>query len=297
VTYVAAPAASRRGGKKPSPVIVALAVTACIAAGGGGYLLLSGSSSSDNSSPPPVVHRAPARTATTAAPTAAEQAAAAQALLSRSVAAAQARGSFASTDTGVQDGLTETSYSWTGATTAAATVEIAGKGQVTVRIVGPAAYLTGDGPALQALTGDADFGEFLGGKWLEIAKGDEGYDDIMGEATDGKGQDWFSGTVTQLPTTTLNGQRVIPLRGTPASDEDAGPHATATLYVAADGDPLPVRYDVTSDTGHDVATFNGWGSSQTVLAPPVAIDAAWLVNAAAAEAAHPCGCAAKTSIT
>lgn len=281
-------------------MIVALAAVACVAAGGGGYLLLNGSSaSSDNSTPAPVVHHANARTSTPAAPTAAQKAAAAQALMTRALAAARTRGSVETTETTVDNGTAETAHAWTGTTTAAATVDVAGKGQVTVRIVGPAAYLTGDGPALQALTGDADFADFLGGKWLEIAKGDEGYADVMDQATfaDEQKQDWFTGTVTQLPTTTLNGQQVIPLRGTPPKDADAGPHATATLYLAADGDPLPVQYEVTSDTGRDVASYSGYGSQQTVLAPPVAIDAAWLANAAAAAQAHPCGCAGTSSIT
>jgi hypothetical protein len=279
-------------------VIVALAATACIAAGAGGYFLLSGSSSSDNSTPAPVVHHATPRTSTSVAPTAAQKAAATQALLDRVIAAADARVSVVTTETNVEDGQTETSSAWSGATTSAATVQVAGKGQVTVRIVGPAVYLTGDGPALQAMTGDADFADFLDGKWLEIAKGDEGYDDIMGNdpATDDQ-QDIFSGAVTQLPTTTLNGQQVIPLRGAPPADADAGPHAVATLYVAANGEPLPVRYEVTSDTVHEVDDYSGWGSQQTVLAPPVAIDAAWLANAAAAANAHPCGCAGTSSIT
>lgn len=299
VTDIAAPAPSRRAGKKPSPVIVALAATACVAAGAGGYLLLSGSSSADNSAAPPVVRHAAARPSTTPAATAAQKAAASQALLTRALAAARARGSVSMTATGVEDGLSETVYSWTGATTAASTVEIDGKGQVTVRVVGPAAYLTGDGAALEAMTGDTDFAEFLDGKWLEIAKGDKGYEDVMDQATftDEQTQDWFSGTVTQLPTTTVNGQRVIPLRGAAAKDSDAGPHSTATLYLAATGDPLPVRYELTSDTTHDVAVYGGWGSQQTVLAPPVAIDAAWLANAAAAVEAHPCGCAATGNIT
>jgi hypothetical protein len=300
VTYVVAPAPSRRAGKKLSPVIAALAATACIAAGTGGYFLLSGSSSASKNTAAPIVHHATPRTPTTASPSAAQKAAATQALLTRSMAAMRAKGSFASTTAYDENGVTGHGNEWTGLTTASSTEVIDGQGQATLRIVGPAAYFVGDAAVLRTVAGvDPDAADLLGNKWLEIAKGDSGYDDIMKDSTLtwNSSQDWFSGTVTQLPVTTVNGQRVIPLRGAPAPDSDSGPHATATLYLAADGEPLPVRYEITSDTDHDVADFSAWGSSQTVLAPPVAIDKAWLENAAAAEKAHPCGCAATTSVT
>jgi hypothetical protein len=302
VTYVVTPAESRRPRKKPSPVIAALAATACIAAGAGGYFLLSGSSSSENSAHPvPVVHHATTHKPTSASATAAQKAAAAQALLTRSMAAMRAKGSFATASTTSEDGVTGHGTGWTGLTTASSTEEIDGQGQAMLRIVGPAAYFVGDAAVLKTVAGvDPEAADLLGDKWLEIAKGDSGYDDIMADSTLSQtlsSEDWFSGAIAQSPVTTLNGQRVIPLRGAAAKDSDYGPHATAVLYVAADGDPLPVRYEVNSDTDHDVADFSGWGSSQTVLAPPVAIDKAWLENAAAAEAAHPCGCASTSSIT
>ena len=278
---------------------MALAAAACVAAGAGGYLLLSGSSSSGSAAraSTPVVRHA-SRTPATLAPTAAQKAAASQALLTRAVAASRARASVAVGTTSSQDGLNETSYGWTGLTTSSETEQVAGKGQITLRIVGPAAYLEGDGPAIEAVTGDAATADLLGGRWLEIAKGDKAYAGVMDQATfsDAQKQDWFSGTVTQLPTTTLNGQRVIPLTGAPAKDDDAGPHATATLYLAADGDPLPVRYEITSSAGHEVANYSGWGSQQLVIAPAVAIDEAWLENASAAYEANPDG-TDRTSIT
>ena len=284
-------------------MVVALAATACVAAGSGGYFLLAGSSSSDKSAgavATPVVHHATARTPAVVAPTAAQKAAATQALLSRSMTAMRAKGSFEMVATYADKGQTGHSTTWTGLTTASSTMEIDGVGQAQMRIVGPAAYFVGDTALLKS---DAEMdpaaADLLGDKWLEIAKGDTGYDDIMAYATlaDDWSKDWFSGPVTQLPTTTVNGQRVIPLRGAPAKDADAGPHATAVLYLAADGNPLPVKYEMTSDTNHEVASFNNWGTQQTVLSPPAAIDEAWLENEAAREAAQPCGCASTSSIT
>jgi hypothetical protein len=282
-------------------VVVALAATACVAAGSGGYFLLAGSSSSsDSSAAAPVVHHVPAHHSTSTAATAAQKAAATQALLSRSMTAMRAKGSFETVETYADKGESGHSTNWTGLTTASSTAEIDGVGEAQLRVVGPAAYVVGDAAVLQRDADmDPDAANLLGDKWLEIAKGDTGYDDIMAYATlaDDWSKDWFSGPVTQLPTTTVNGQRVIPLRGAPAKDADAGPHATAVLYLAADGDPLPVKYEMTSDTNHEVAVFNNWGTQQTVLAPPMAIDKAWLENAAAAEAAQPCGCASTSSIT
>jgi hypothetical protein len=214
--------------------------------------------------------------------------------------AMRAKGSFETVETYADKGETGHSTNWTGLTTASSTMEVDGVGQAQVRIVGPAAYFVGDAALLKTDADmDPDAADLLGDKWLELAKGDTGYDDIMAYATlaDDWSKDWFSGPVTQLPTTTVNGQRVIPLRGAPAKDSGAGPHATAFLYLAADGDPLPVKYEMTSDTDHEVAVFNNWGSQQTVLAPPMAIDKAWLENAAAAEAANPDESAPTSSIT
>jgi hypothetical protein len=303
VTYIAAPAPSRRATKKPSRVVVALAATACVAAGSGGYFLLAGSSSSGKSAAAPaapVVHHPTARTPAVVVPTAAQKAAATQALLSRAVAAVRAKGSVETTSTYTENGQSATAVQWQGLTTASATVQVPGEGQVAVRVVGPAAYLVGDAGVLKSEGGiDPAAADLLGGKWLEIAQGDAGYEDMMANATltSQKAQDWFSGTVTQLPTTTLNGQKVIPLRGAPSKDENAAPHSIATLYVAADGDPLPLKFEVTSATDHEVDVYGGWGTQQTVLSPPVAIDEAWLVNEAAREAAQPCGCASTSSIT
>lgn len=302
VTFVAASAPSRHATRKPSTAFLALAATVCVAAGGGGgYFLLSGSSSSsDNSASAPVVHHTTPRPVTSATPTAAQKAAATKALLARSMAAMRAKGSFSTADTSVDGGTTGHGTEWTGLTTASSTMEVDGLGQASLRIVGPAAYFVGDAAVLKSAGGvDPAAADLLGDKWLEIAKGDSGYDDIMAGMTLAltSSQDWFSGAVTQLPVTTLNGQRVIPLHGAPAKDSDAGPHATAILYLAADGDPLPVQYEITSGSDHEVAVFSGWGSQQTVIAPPVAIDEAWLDNEAAREAAHPCGCASTSSIT
>jgi hypothetical protein len=269
-----------------------VAAVALVAVGaGGGYFWLNSQSSDNASPPPPVVHHAPhPSTAATAAQTAAAKAAAARTLMDKALAAARASGSYQWHDVSTDKQGPSTTDGWSGKTTSEELTDFGSAGTMVLRMVGPAFYVVGDAAAMRSqydLSGDDV--TYMADRWLEVAKGDPGYDDAVlgGTAPSQLAQLDFDGTMTQLPETVINGQRAIPLRGKPAKVGKPGPHAVATIYVAATGTPVILQADEKDGDESDVITFSNWGSQRVVISPPTAVDEAWLVNAAAADTQPP----------
>jgi hypothetical protein len=154
-------------------------------------------------------------------------------------------------------------------------ITVNGTMHATVRVVAGATYFRAD---RAALTGYFQFpaavAERAADRWLLLQNGDPGYDQVTEGVT-------FSSAMNELalaeplvllPARVIHGKRVIGIRGLPAAPPGAtgaaDVTATATLWVAASGDPLPVSYEAhVPQLGTMTATFSKWGHGVAVSAP------------------------------
>lgn len=148
-----------------------------------------------------------------------------------------------------------------------------------VLIVGTTAYFSGNQAALTGYFGlSAQSARKVGTRWVSVPKSNRDYAQLAAGATliSALGQLSPPGKLTETAPTTIDGQSVVGIRGTPANQ--AGATASSILYVTRSKDPLPVRLSVsvTSSSGNVRSTvdLSGWGEHVVLTAPTGAIPVA-----------------------
>ena len=141
----------------------------------------------------------------------------------------------------------------------------AGKQHTEILLVDGIAYLRANEEALIEFLGfPADEAAKYADKWLSFTISDAGYGELV-ETLDMPSlveNLTLTGDLTKTAVTTMNGRRVIGIRG----EHPQG--GTGTLYVAADGDPLPVRMDIAEENASSGSiVFSDWGKKVSVKAP------------------------------
>ena len=144
-------------------------------------------------------------------------------------------------------------------------------GHVTVRVVENTAYIKGDAFALTSYVGfSAAQAAKYAGKWVLIPHTSSAFKSVAAAVRLGSNIDelQLSPPFTKLGTSTMQGQRVIGIRG---RETQNGFTATATLYVRAAGPPLPVSEVATEGTIRASVVFSKWNERVTVSAPSGAV--------------------------
>jgi hypothetical protein len=134
---------------------------------------------------------------------------------------------------------------------------------IELRKLGQTVYLKGDRDFWMSTGGEAA-AQLLTGKWLKTPLTDRRFSGLS-ELTDldqaAEGILEPDGTVTKGEEKTING---VPCVGLVSSGKDGG-----TLWVAAQGEPYPVRIEPSASSGEQGALdFSGYGEKVTVEAPP-----------------------------
>ncbi len=143
-------------------------------------------------------------------------------------------------------------------------------GHVTVRVVANTAYIKGDAFALTSYVGFSAQAAKYAGKWVRIPHTSSAFNGVAAAVRLGSNIDelQLSPPLTKLGTSTMQGQRVIGIRG---RETQNGITATATLYVRAAGTPLPVSEVATEGTIRASVVFSKWNERVTVSAPSGAV--------------------------
>jgi len=253
----------RAGRSRPSPIIIALVVCVLAALAGGAYVLTRPAAAPTPSKPPaaaPVATKKPAAAPSKpAAPSAAPR-------LKAVKAAALAAGWARVRGTVTMHGHTVTTSGTAGVHDGIQLV-VNGASRSTIEVIDFQTFIRANAAAkadFQTTAGDA---RIWAGHWLRLVSGDNGYDEMSSSVTLGSGLDTLTlgAPLVLLPTRTVNGHKVFGLRGT-LGKKGAG---TATLWVAADGPPLPVSYAAASADRSQRATvtWDRWGKALDVSEP------------------------------
>ncbi|HTW09906.1 MAG TPA: hypothetical protein VME46_20555 [Acidimicrobiales bacterium] len=151
------------------------------------------------------------------------------------------------------------------------------QGQVSVLLFGAVAYFKGDAGGLSSIIGFAPrYAQAEQSKWVALRQAVDptAYAAIAYEMTVATtaASLAMSGTVTELPSARLNGQRVIGLRGFsgPTSESPSG-GILETLYVRAVGAPLPVELVQATPSVRLSMSFGAWGTPPSVRPPGGAV--------------------------
>lgn len=195
-------------------------------------------------------------------------------LWSRAISASGVQGSVQVIQRSVSAGRSGTLTTWAGSDRGLQQISVDG-GSAEVRYVGGIGYLRADAKSLEQLFGyDSTASSLAAGRWLKFTPTTPGYTELVDGTTLSAALKDFSGFTPQavLPATTLDGQRVTPLRGTMHDAESSDQSTAMTVYVRADGAPLLVGIGTTStEDGNTLVIFRGWGSQQTVSSPADAV--------------------------
>jgi hypothetical protein len=152
------------------------------------------------------------------------------------------------------------------------TFRAAGKtGRVTVMFVAGSAYLRGDAFTLVDYLGfKAGAAAAYAGRWILVPRSDSAYSTIAAGVTFTSAirELKLSAPLTRLPDTTIDGRRVIALRG---KSSTAPGSIAATLYARATGPPLPVREVARAGKSSAVVTFSRWNEPVRLSAPASAV--------------------------
>lgn len=129
------------------------------------------------------------------------------------------------------------------------------------------AYFLANQSALVTVLGfDSSLASQIANKWVAISQGEPNYVNLTGGLT-------LTSLLTQLPApaslsktgvVTIDGQEVVGLRS-------ASTGGSSTIYVAATGEPFPVKMVATSKSSTQSVTLSRWGQPVTINAPPNAI--------------------------
>lgn len=151
-----------------------------------------------------------------------------------------------------------------------------------IRVVRGVAYVRANRPALINFLGfPARVADRLHDRWVSFTPADAPFSDIAAAVTlDSAITDFaLTGAITKTSTTTILGQTVFGLTGKGSGGE------TETVYVRANGPPLPVQTRGTFKTDTQVVTFSRWGERVTVAVPRNAIAFASVVGSSGGSSA------------
>jgi hypothetical protein len=151
-------------------------------------------------------------------------------------------------------------------------------GHVNGRYVGGSVYFNGDEVGLQAYLGfTSALAQADAGKWVRFSPQVSGYSQLASAFTlqAAVAEVAISAPWTAAPSTTINGVRVLGVRGTWHSLTVSGKQGPAVLYVGAHGNHLPIRLSVQGPgahpTSHGQVTFSKWNEHFSVSAPRGAV--------------------------
>lgn len=143
----------------------------------------------------------------------------------------------------------------------------------TVLLVGGVAYIQGDAAALTNYFGfPSSDSTKEAGKWISVKSSDSGFSNVTGAVTlrSDFGQVPLSGKLTKAPITEIDGQSVIPIRGSLAGQSGSA-SIPGTLYVTAKGEVLPVELQASGKPGSETVTWNNWGKNVQLTVPTGAV--------------------------
>jgi hypothetical protein len=131
-------------------------------------------------------------------------------------------------------------------------------GHVTVVVSANTAYVRGDAFTLGNYMGfKSSAAAKYAGDWISIPHTASGFSTVSAGVTLSSTIDELKppGRLSTVPETTIDGQRVLGVRGTKSS---SGHTTVETLYAKAIGSPLPVKELASQGTMHFAATFGRW---------------------------------------
>ena len=142
-----------------------------------------------------------------------------------------------------------------------------------VRLVDSDVYFTGDKAALLHYYGftEAQAVRYVG-QWLSLRPGGKAYDNVSGGITMASvlKEMALTGPLRMLPAVKRDGRLVFGISGKPVGSHMSS-HATATMWIAADGSMLPVEYVAQDGQKRMDVVMSRWGHAVNVVAPDTAI--------------------------
>ncbi len=142
-------------------------------------------------------------------------------------------------------------------------------GRVTVRVVGPRTYFTGDKRGLTRYMGfTPDEVAALHHQWLRLVAAQAGYKAVTAGVTLASTlrEDRVGAPLRLLPQRTVDGVRAVGVRGRAVGD-GAPRHAIATMWISTGNHPLPVEYVARYRRVRLTQTFSDWGKAVPLAAP------------------------------
>lgn len=143
-------------------------------------------------------------------------------------------------------------------------------GQLTVLLIAGIGYVNGNAAALNGFLGMTDaMSAELAGHWISFSAGSPGYQLVVGGVTTSSVLREIipAGPLTKTARQTIDGQSVVGVRGPAPASAQMPKGSKITLYVAANGRPLPVSCLERTSTDLTDMTLSHWGE-QVSVAPP-----------------------------
>jgi hypothetical protein len=199
-------------------------------------------------------------------------------LLSEVQAAVASQRGFKWTDKGIEVGTTEYETTYVGKNGGSQSVTIdqkAGTGLLSVVVMGTTAYLKANEDGLVNVGFSPTAAKSEAGKWISISDTSDQsvYVGIASGITTSTvaASLGMSAPVTELRESKVSGQSVLGLKGTAAPTAGAQTGTTDTLYVAARGTPLPVKFVQDNPSAGNTFIFSDWGRAPRVNVPSGAV--------------------------
>jgi hypothetical protein len=143
-------------------------------------------------------------------------------------------------------------------------------GQMTVLLIASIGYVNGNAAALSGFIGLTDaMSAELAGHWISFSAGSPGYQLVVDGVTTSSVLREINpaGPLTKTARQTVDGQSVVGIRGPAPASAQMPKGSKITLYVAANGRPLPVSCLEGTGSSLTDMTLSHWGE-QVSVAPP-----------------------------
>jgi hypothetical protein len=133
------------------------------------------------------------------------------------------------------------------------------------------AYIRGD---LKAIVSYFRFStrhpKAIADRWISLSSTNAGFANVSASMTLASDfhQIGILGPLTEDPKATLDGLRVVPIKGHVKTSKGT---AAAILYVTATGTILPIEFHVTSGKISQTIVWSEWGRTVTIVAPGTSI--------------------------
>jgi hypothetical protein len=145
-------------------------------------------------------------------------------------------------------------------------------GHVTVIVSANTAYVRGDAFTLANYIGfEKAAASKYAGEWVRFPNTDTGYATVAAGVTLSAAVDELKleGRLSRVPATTIDGRRVLGVRGTQSA---AGKKSIVdTIYAQASGSPLPVKEVVTQGASSLIVNFSAWNQHFDLAAPKTSV--------------------------